>query len=117
MRKIEEQMIQAIVKKKSWRNSNTEVVVNDSMFIAVNLYRTTILSTKRILGSDNWEMTVRNGGYTSVTTKSRLNALLHYFCPGTGIMQKDFEWYLVNHNSNSKTYFPGEFSFSTKIGN
>ena len=110
-------MIQAIVKKKSWKNSNTEVVVNDSMFIAVNLYRTTILSAKRILGSNDWEMTVRNGGYTSNTTKSRINALLDYFCPGTGIRQEDFEWYLVNSHTNSKTYFPGEFFFSTKIGN
>jgi hypothetical protein len=116
MRKIEEQMIQAIVKKKSWRNGNTEVNFNDNAF-AVNLYRTTIATAKRKPDSNDWEMTVRNGGYTSNTTKSRLNALLDYFCPGTGISQKDFEWYLVNSHIKNKNYFPGEFSFSTKIGN
>ena len=32
-------------------------------------------------------------GYRTVTTKSRLNALLRAFVPGEGISQQDFAWY------------------------
>ena len=41
-------------------------------------------------------MTIYDGGYQSTTTtKSRLNALCHYFCvAGEGVFQKDFAWYV-----------------------
>ena len=40
-------------------------------------------------------MTIFDGGWQSVTTKSRLNALCDYFCvDGEGVFQKDFQWYV-----------------------
>ena len=37
-----------------------------------------------------------DGGYQSVTTKSRLNALIDRFCNAVtdGVFQKDYQWYI-----------------------
>ena len=45
------------------------------------------------------------GGYQTVTTKSRLNALLDEFGGGDRVIQKDFVWYLVSNLDNSKRAF------------
>ena len=39
-------------------------------------------------------LTIKDGGWQSNTTKSRLNALLDEFVPSMGIFQKDWVWYL-----------------------
>ena len=40
-------------------------------------------------------MTIYDGGWQSVTTKSRLNALCQEFCvKGEYVFQKDFAWYV-----------------------
>ena len=36
-----------------------------------------------------------DGGWQTVTTKSRLNALLDEFAAGTGVIQRNFEWFLT----------------------
>ena len=43
-----------------------------------------------------------DGGWQSVTTKSRLNALLDEFGGGDRVIQKDFAWYLVSNLDNSR---------------
>ena len=43
-----------------------------------------------------------DGGWQTVTTKSRLNALLDEFRPHVGVVQKNFDWFIVAHNK----YFP-----------
>ena len=44
--------------------------------------------------SDN-DMTIFDGGWQTVTTKSRLNALCEEFCiAGEGVFQKDFQWFV-----------------------
>ena len=45
------------------------------------------------------------GGYQTVTTKSRLNALLDEFGGGDRVIQKDFTWYLVSNLDNSRRAF------------
>ena len=45
------------------------------------------------------------GGYQTVTTKSRLNALLDEFGGGDRVIQKDFAWYLVSNLDNSRRAF------------
>ena len=42
-----------------------------------------------------------SGGWQSVTTKSRLNALLDEFAPSMGIFQKDWVWYLSDRLTGS----------------
>ena len=51
------------------------------------------------------QLTIKDGGWQSVTTKSRLNALLDEFAPSMGIFQKDWVWYLSDRLSGSVVPF------------
>lgn len=88
MRKIESQMCQAIQSNKNWKSGNTEVITNDTVS---NVY----LHGNLIATVTETDMTIFDGGWKSVTTKSRLNALCVEFCiTGEGVFQKDFLWYV-----------------------
>ena len=90
MRKIETQMIEAINNRKDWKSANTEVYVNDNNCANVYLHGNLIAWVNK----DN-DLTVFDGGWQTVTTKSRLNALCNEFClTGECIFQKDFVWYV-----------------------
>jgi len=94
MRKIEEQMNMAIRARKNWAGSNTTVrAYNDS--IDVYLHGHCIAWLDVI--NDVW--TLSSCGWETVTTKSRLNALMHEFGLG-GIFQKNYQWY---HSRDGKT--------------
>jgi hypothetical protein len=103
MRKIEQQMIAAIKANKNWSSGNTQVVTNcglSSVYLHGNL----------IAQVDNDSLTLFDGGWQSVTTKSRLNALCDAFCiAGEGVFQKDFLWYIRK--------FVGETSITGKVYN
>ena len=51
------------------------------------------------------DLRIFDGGWQSVTTKSRLNALLDEFGGGDRVIQKDFAWYLVSNLDNSRRAF------------
>ncbi len=101
MRKIEQQMIQAIKDNRDWKSSNTEVI-NISDVSWVYLHGNHIATVY----SDSVE--VFDGGWQSNTTKSRLNAICDAFCiSGEGIFQKNFEWFVhkfVGQAGTSKVY-------------
>ena len=90
MRKIESQMCAAVQSNKDWKNGNTSVHFDPETGVSVvRLHGNKIAEV-----SDN-DMTIFDGGWQSVTTKSRLNALCDYFCiDGEGIFQKDFKWFV-----------------------
>ena len=83
-------MCQAVQSNINWKNANTEVTIDketntSSVYLHGNLIATV---------TDN-DMTIYDGGWQSVTTKSRLNALCQEFCvTGEGVFQKDFTWYV-----------------------
>ena len=88
MRKIESQMNAAITANKNWSNSNTQVVTEGTI-------STVYLHGNKIAKVGDDFVTVFDGGWQSVTTKSRLNALCSEFCiAGEGVFQKDFAWYV-----------------------
>lgn len=92
MREIEKAMNGAINARKNWKQSNTEVVqcwdgITTNVFLHGNLIC-------RINNQTHTRKFYTGGGWTTNTTKSRLNAL------GASIHQKDFTWY----NSDG-TYF------------
>ena len=92
MRKIEEQMNNAIANSKDWKNGNTEVVnCNGESF--VYLHGNHIAT----LGDDF--VRIFDGGWQSNTTKSRLNAIINRFCNGftDGVFQKNFEWFIMDN--------------------
>ena len=105
MRKIESQMCQAIQANKNWQSANTAVTFDEETGISkVFLHGNKIAEV-----SDN-DMTICDGGWQSVTTKSRLIALCDYFCvAGEGVFQKDFKWFVRK--------FVGESSITGKVYN
>ena len=89
MRKIESQMVAAINSNKNWKSGNTEVKTDDANISRVFLHGNHIATI-----TDD-DMMIMDGGWQSVTTKSRLNALCDAFCvAGEGVFQKDFTWYV-----------------------
>ena len=93
MRKIETQMCKAIQNNLNWSSGNTQVVTNDGV-------STVYLHGNKIALVDDTSMTIFDGGYQSVTTKSRLNALINEFCNSLtdGVFQKDFLWWIRDNN-------------------
>ena len=94
MRKIEQQMIDAIKSETDWKSGNTKVVnfFNDGDKCVVT---SVFLHNNLIAEVSDTDMTIFDGGWQSNTTKSRLNALCAEFCvTGEGVFQKDFAWYV-----------------------
>ena len=90
MRKIEQQMNNAISNNQNWQSSNTSVTfdpeTNESI---VRLHGNTIA----VVG-DNF-VQIFDGGWQSVTTKSRLNAILQeHGIKGEGVYQKAGKWFI-----------------------
>ena len=89
MRKIETEMQTAIANRKNWSKSNTSVSVNDEGPTFVTLHGNLIAQI-----SNNGDMKLSSCGWQTVTTKSRLNAILDCFFHNVRIFQKQFEWYI-----------------------
>ena len=100
-------MIDAIQGNKNWSSGNTQVVTNDGL-------STVYLHGNKIAMIDDTSMTIFDGGYQSVTTKSRLNALCDEFCiAGEGVFQKDFAWYVrlfTGQLGDKKVFITKEFT-------
>jgi hypothetical protein len=88
MRKIESQMNAAITAKVDWKLKNTEVTNIDGVSF-VFLHGNKIAEV-----GDNF-VRLFDGGWQSVTTKSRLNAILQgHGLPGECVFQKNWTWFL-----------------------
>ena len=97
MRKIERQMIQAIVDERShWSKDNTRVESTDGIS-SVYLHGHKIAEFEHRLNGKLW---INNCGYETNTTKSRLNVLIDFVCGSDptkyGIFQKNWNWWLIN---------------------
>ena len=90
MRKIEQQMCAAVQSNKDWQSGNTSVHFDPET--GVSIVR---LHGNKIAEIDDTSMTIFDGGWQTVTTKSRLNALCSEFCiAGEGVFQRNFKWYV-----------------------
>ena len=112
MRKIEQQMINAIKSETDWKSGNTKVVnfFNDGDKCVVS---SVFLHGNKIAEVTDTDMTIFDGGWQSNTTKSRLNALCDEFChAGEGVFQKDFKWFVskfAGQNGTEKVFVTEEF--------
>ena len=95
MRKIEQQMNRAISNKVDWSSSNTRVEYNESTDCS-SIY----LHGHQIASYDHNNQAVKlsSCGWQTVTTKSRLNAILDEVKYGCRVFQKQFDWYLSTNN-------------------
>ena len=103
MRKIEQQMNRAIVNKNDWSNSNTNVEYNSNTNCStVVLHRTAIA----VYDHNTQALKLNTGGWATVTTKSRLNAILQGLIVGASVFQKNFDWYL-SYNNQTVDFWDG----------
>ena len=98
MRKIEKQMQDAIRNRvEYWDGGNTTVETDKEGNQFVTLHGNLIAQI-----SNFGDIKLSSCGWQTVTTKSRLNAILDTFLSGIGVYQKDFVWYI-----NDREFFDG----------
>ena len=91
MRKIEREMIQAIIDNKDFSKANTRVEYEKDYRFNIYLHGHKIA----VYYLNTMQLHLNNCGYETNTTKSRLNALIKFVLGGTsGIFQHQFNWYL-----------------------
>ena len=94
MRKIERDMNTAIRYRRNMSKQNTMVKCFKTNGVTTDV--DVFLHGNHIASLDTATnaLTIKDGGWQSVTTKSRLNALLDEFVPSMGIFQKNWEWFV-----------------------
>ena len=103
MRKIEKQMNFALSNRSNWSKDNTRVEFNDNTNCSsVYLHGHQIATFDHNLKA----VKLSSCGYTTVTTKSRLNAILDEVKWGCKVFQKNFNWF-VSYNDDTKDFFDG----------
>ena len=96
-------MNRAIVNKNNWSNSNTQVNYNSNTDCsAVYLHGNQIATVDH----KNEAVKLSSCGWHSVTTKSRLNAILQELIYGAKVFQKNFDWYL-SYNNQTVDFWDG----------
>ena len=86
-------MNQAIRGQRNWAGSNTTVFTTDN-----GLESTVYLHGNHIATVMSNSIIIKDGGWQSNTTKSRLNALLDEFSYGMRVFQKNYEWFVSYKN-------------------
>ena len=109
MRKLERQMNFAISNKGNWNGANTSVVYND--FTNCSQVR---LHGHLICTFDHNTQAVKlsSCGYETVTTKSRLNAILEEVKYGAKVFQKNFNWF-VKYQNQTVDFIDGMILFNS----
>ena len=112
MRKIESQMCAAVQNNIDWQKDNTSVHFDPETGVSV-----VRLHGSKIAEVTDTDMTIFDAGYQTMTTKSRLNALIQEFCiEGEGVYQKNYQWFVRFTNDSGKTFqtevFSGEYCFA-----
>ena len=103
MRKIERQMNFAISNKADWSSSNTTVSFNSNTNCSsVRLHGHLIATFDHNLKA----LKIDSCGYTTNTTKSRLNAILDEVKWGCKVFQKNFDWF-VSYNDQVASFWDG----------
>ena len=103
MRKIEQQMNRAVVNKNDWSNSNTKVDYNSNTNCSTVVLHITAIA---VYDHNTQALKLNTGGWYSVTTKSRLNAILQGLIAGASVYQKNFNWFL-NYNNQTHDFNDG----------
>ena len=107
MRKIETQMNNAISEGTDWKTANTRVETVEGL-------SSVYLHNNLIAEITDDSIKLYDGGWQSVTTKSRLNAILsEHGVTGEGVFQKNFEWFIRLWNGTE--FFTTEFRSGMRL--
>ena len=104
MRLIEKQMNFALSNKANWGKSNTQVVYNESTDCSSVYLHGHQIAT---LDHNNQALKLSSCGYQTVTTKSRLNAILDEIDYGCKVFQKQWNWYFKSNNNKTVDFMDG----------
>ena len=103
MRKIERQMNFALSNKGNWASSNTSVSYNSNTNCSsVFLHGHQIATFDHNLKA----LKISSCGYTTNTTKSRLNAILEEVKYGCRVFQKNWNWF-VSYQGQTASFWDG----------
>ena len=106
MRKVEQQMNEAILNRKDFFKGNTSVqhytTETGAREAVVHLHGNHIATIGDTLQ-------ICDAGWQTVTTKSRLNALCNEFAEGCYVFQKNFDWFLGDADGNVLPFPTEEF--------
>ena len=108
MRLIEKQMNFALSNKANWSKSNTQVVYNESTNCSSVYLHGHQIAT---LDHNTQAIKLSSCGYETVTTKSRLNAILDEVKYGAKVYQKNWNWY-VSFRQSKTSFFDGIVLFN-----
>ena len=110
MRKIEQQMNNAIQNNLNWQSANTSVHFDEESGVSV-----VRLHGNKIAEVGDTFIRLFDGGFQSVTTKSRLNAILQaHGDEGDCVFQKKFEWFVTLNTKQGLSTVP--FFSSIRLG-
>ena len=106
MRKIEQQMNEAILYRKDFFKGNTSV----ENYITETGAREAIVKLHgNHIATVGDTLQICDAGWQTVTTKSRLNALCNEFAYGCYVFQKNFDWFLGDSDGNVLPFPTEEF--------
>ena len=101
MRKIEQQMNYAIRNGIAWSQGNTCTTFTQEGNTLVYLHGNLIAKL------NDFHVYLFDGGWQSVTTKSRLNAILSEVHPSCSVYQKNFNWFVKLSSGESIPFYSG----------
>ena len=104
MRKLERLMNRALVTKNNWAGSNTTVLYNEFTNCSQVLLHGHNIAT---LDHNTKALKLSSCGYETVTTKSRLNAILEEIDYGCKVFQKQWNWYFRSNNNQTVDFVDG----------
>ena len=101
MRKIEREMNNAVRNKIAWSKGNScTTFSSDLKECFIYLHGNHIATYNYTLK----ELELYDGGWQSVTTKSRLNALCYEFATGFSVFQKNLNWFISDFKNVKKEF-------------
>ena len=109
MRKLERQMNFALSNKGNWAGSNTQVNYNSNTNCSSVYLHGHQIAT---LDHSTNALKIDSCGYQTVTTKSRLNAILAEVKYGCRVFQKQWDWF-VSYNNSTQSFFDGMILLDT----
>lgn len=98
MRKISIDSALALIHGQAFKRDNTKVEISPNNKYAYMYLFGNWIARKNL---ENGNININNCGYTTTTTKDRLNAIIHYSSKGhkySHIFQKDFEWFIYEYS-------------------
>ena len=106
MRKIEQQMNEAILNRKDFFKGNTSV---ENYITETGAREAVVKLHGNHIATVGDTLQICDAGWQTVTTKSRLNALCNEFAEGCYVFQRNFDWFLGDVDGNVLPFPTEEF--------